>query len=100
MKSEWQDLFAEINDMHRRNRLAGHESLLLALSNSLRFYAGSGSKSGIQHDRSNINFLILERIVLRYYSHVKNSSIEKAELLISIEHTDTHQTELYYYPGE
>jgi hypothetical protein len=100
VSSDWRDFFHEINTEHQRNRLAGYESLLLALSNSLRFYSGSQYKNGIQNDRSNTNFKILEQIVLKYYSSHVNFPMGDTEILICVEHTGTRKTQVYYYPFE
>ena len=98
-EQDWEDLFSKVYSSHQSNRLGGHEALMLALSNSLRYYASSVSEtSGLEKDDdSNINFIVLKKIIASYYM-VKNGEAPKnIQVIIRIKNINNRLDYSHYY---
>jgi hypothetical protein len=98
-KTEWQDLFSDLIGKHQNNRFAGNEIIVQSLSNALKYYSARMERtSGIIHDRNNINFRVLEKIVKQYYYNREDKNIAELETLIVIE--NKNNLLFHYYPFE
>lgn len=98
-EQEWNDIFYELNSVHQSNRLAGNESVLLAFSNALRYFAGSvPDKSEIITDKnSNLNFLILEKMVRTYIEKKEKSKINDLKIIVNIRSISGNDPHSHYY---
>jgi hypothetical protein len=96
---DWEDLFYEIYSKHQNNRLAGQEELMLALSNSLRYYASSVSDvSSIEKDDdSNINFMVLKKIIVNYYTLRSGNKPKDMEIIIRTKDISGRPDYSHYY---
>ena len=98
-KTEWRDLFSDLITKHQNNRFAGNEIIVQSLSNALKYYSARMERtSGIMNDRSNVNFMVLEKIVKQYYFNKEDKNLEGLELLIIIENKNAVLAQ--YYPFE
>jgi hypothetical protein len=95
----WEDLFYAIYSKHQNNRLAGQEELMLALSNSLRYYASSVSDvSSIEKDDdSNINFMVLKKIIVNYYTLRSGNKPKDMEIIIRTKDISGRPDYSHYY---
>ncbi|MGZ3931501.1 MAG: DUF5819 family protein [Bacteroidia bacterium] len=95
---EWRDLFAELNAAHQKNRFSG-EALLLAFSNSLRYYATSAKEQNevFSDKTADLNFSVLEKITEAYLSHAEKSPLANLEIIVRIKYTDAGNDHSHYY---
>lgn len=94
-RTDWSDLFAELNTRHQSNRFAG-EATLLAFSNALRYYATSaGAESRIFPDLSDLNFSVLQRITEKYLIQKNKEPLHHLEMIVVIH--DENGTYAHYY---
>jgi hypothetical protein len=95
----WHDLFYDLNSAHQKNRFAGYESLLLALTNSLRYYASSvGEKTKLENpDNGNVNYTVLRKIIHNYLTHYEGADAKGMIIIIGIKSTETHKEYFHYY---
>jgi hypothetical protein len=95
---DWTDIFYEINSAHQNNRFGGNESILLAFSNALRYYAGSvEEKSEVILDKnSNLNFLIIEKMVRAYLENKENEKITGLKISVGIHSVGSKPHDHYY----
>jgi hypothetical protein len=96
---EWEDLFYNVYSAHQNNRLGGNEALMLALSNSLRYYASSVKGiSGIEKDDdTNVNFTVLRKIVKNYYTLKFEKAPENLKIIIRIKDINKETDHSHYY---
>ena len=97
--TEWKDLFYDLNSMHQRNRLKGHENLMLSLGNSARYYASSvKSENAIgEDDDSNIYFNVLKKIIVQYITLNSKNKPQNLQLIIRIKDTENNSDYSHYY---
>ena len=96
---KWEDVFQKIVQDHQTNRLVGNENIMIAFSNSLRYYVSSVSdKSMIMpDDGSNINFVVLKKIIKQYY-HVKaNTEIRNMDVIVITRSITAGKEYAHYY---
>lgn len=81
---DWEDVFQTVISKHHTNRLAGNENLMLALSSSLRYYVSSvnSQNSILNDDDSNINFVVLKKIIKQYYTIKENAPPSNMQIII------------------
>ena len=96
---DWEDLFYNIYSANQNNRFGGNEELMLALSNSLRYYASSVSgTSGIEKDNnSNINFVVLKKIIRNYYTNKFGKTPNNLEIIIRTKDVNNGSDHSHYY---
>ncbi len=96
---EWEDLFYTINSVHQKNRLAGNEALLLALSNSLRYYASSVEEKTKTEtdDQSNVNYVVLRKIITNYLIHKNGTAAKHVQIIIGIKDVERNIRHYHYY---
>lgn len=96
---QWTDVFNTILSNHQKNRFAGNEALLLSFSNSLRYYASSvNEKSEIEkNDNSNINYIILKKIVVQYIGYKHGELPKQLEIIIGINDVERNIKHYHYY---
>lgn len=97
--TEWEDLFYTVNSAHQTNRLKGNEGLLLAVANSLRYYASSvKNESKLEKDDgTNINFEVIKNICTQYLYHRNGTEPQKLQVLIGITDVETNSRYFHYY---
>ncbi len=100
--NQWKDVFYEINSAHQKNRWGGNESLLLAFSNALRYYASSVEEKNefSNFNNSNINFVILKKIIINYLNHVEKTDIKQLQMVIGIREAGKNKSHFHYYKTE
>lgn len=96
---DWKDIFYTVNSAHQKNRLAGNEALLLALSNSLRYYASSVEEitKSESDDASNINFVVLRKIVRNYLALENGTDVKNVEIIIGIKDVERKVKHYHHY---
>jgi hypothetical protein len=98
VERDWQDIFFEINSKHQNNRLRGKEAILLALSNSLRYYSGSvKEESAIESKDENVNYKVLEKMVSKCISNFEGTEPRELEILVGIYSTKSKLSHFHYY---
>jgi hypothetical protein len=88
-----------VNSAHQHNRMGGNEALLFSLSNGLRYYAASvEDKTTMEKDDgSNVNFLVLKKIIINYLT-LKNKQVPKnLEVIIRIQDMGNASDHSHYY---
>jgi hypothetical protein len=98
-EQDWTDIFFKINSDHQNNRLCGNESILLAFSNTLRYYAGSVEEKSemIRDKNSNINFMMLEKAVRAYLQNSEHGNISDLKIMVTIHSIDKNNTHSHFY---
>lgn len=83
---EWEDLFYKVYSYNQNNRFGGNEPIMLAFSNSLRYYASSVSETSSieKDDDSNVNFVVLKKMITNYYKWKSNGSAKNFKVMIRI----------------
>lgn len=95
----WIDIFYQLNSKHQNNRLAGNESLMLAFSNALRYFSSSVEETNgiIENKNSNINFVVLEKIISKYLSLKEKTELQNLEIIINIKSVNSSINHSHYY---
>lgn len=98
-RNEWTDVFNAILSEHQQNRFAGHEAVLLAFSNSLRYYDFSvAEKSLIEADGdANVNYCVLKKIVTQYIRQKEVTMFQDLEMIIGIHDVERNVKHHHYY---
>ena len=98
-EEEWRDIFGEINAKHQNNRLGGHEAIVFAMGNGLRYYAASvNSVSAIEKDdKTNVNFLVLRKVIVGYLKHKYRGVSKNIEIIIRIQDMGNRSDHSHYY---
>jgi hypothetical protein len=96
---EWEDLFYKLYSSNQNNRFGGNEALMLAFSNSLRYYASSVSElsSKEDDDDTNVNFVVLKKMIVNYYRSGKNPEVKNLEVIIRIRNINGRSDYSHYY---
>jgi hypothetical protein len=92
------DVFGEIVQKHQANRLAGHEPLVLAFSNSIHYFEknspGQQALNGPVKD--DLNFTILERTVKGYLKETRRLEQVPIRLFLVVDNIHTGQRRVYF----
>jgi hypothetical protein len=98
IQKDWEDIFYELNTAHQSNRLSG-ESLLLAFSNALRYYATSVKEHDeiFSNKNADINFSVLEKMVRAYITDHEKKEIQNLEIIVSIKYIHSTNCHSHYY---
>lgn len=96
---QWEDIFYTINSVHRTNRFTGNEAILLALGNSLRYYATTAEeKNKILNDgQSNVHYLVLEKVIKSYLYHRNTKMPDKLQVIIGLHDLERNLKYYHYY---
>lgn len=96
---DWEDVFQTVITKHHTNRLAGNENLMLAFSSSLRYYVSSvDSQNAILiDDGSNINFVVLKKIIKQYYTIKEKAVPVNMEVIIVTKNIYGEADYAHYY---
>lgn len=97
--ADWEDLFYTLNSEHRANRFKGNEAVLLALSNSLRYYATTANETNLMLsvNETNVNYAVLKKIVINYLKHRHNEDINSLQLIIGVHDLERNFDYYHYY---
>jgi hypothetical protein len=92
------DVFNEIVRKHQANRLAGHEPLVLAFSNSIHYFE---KNSPLQNSlngpvKNDLNFNILERAVKNYLVHTRHIRVQPLKLILVVDNIQNKQQRIYF----
>lgn len=98
-QKDWMNIFYDLNSAHQTNRLSGHESLMLAFTNSLRYYASSVEEKDelISSEQNNINYVVLNKVITNYLNHYEHQKIEQLQMVVGISSADGKKTNFHYY---
>jgi len=96
---DWEDFFYKVYSSNQNYRFGGDEALMLALSNSLRYYVSSVSETSAieKDDDSNINFVVLKKIIYNYYKEKKGELPGNMEIIIRTKRINSEIDYSHYY---
>ena len=95
----WEDVFQNVVMKHQSNRIAGNENLMLAFSNSLRYYVSSVSDKNqvMVDDDANVNYVVLRNIITQYYRKKSGTEPRNMEIIIVTTNSNKAKQYAHYY---
>lgn len=92
------DVFNEIVQAHRANRLAGYEPLVVAFSNSIHYFEKNcpGQQALNGPVKNDLNFTILERAVRGYLKETRQLRQMPIRLFLLVDNIHTQKRRVYF----
>jgi hypothetical protein len=90
------DIFTEIMNSHRSNRLAGTESLLIALSNTIHYFEKETIPGKIEDHNGGSKFSLIEKFAHSYLEHSRHIKLKELKLKLVVRSTVSGITKVYY----
>lgn len=92
------DLFTEIMNKHRSNRLAGSGPILLAFANSIHYFEKNTKLAQSINGpvKNDPYFKMIEHSALNYLKHSGNISGNKLRLILVVENVRLKNTKVYF----
>jgi hypothetical protein len=90
------DIFFEIMNEHRSNRIAGTEPLLIALSNTIHYFEKEVAPGKIADRSPGSKFSLVENFACRYLEHSRHIKLKELKLKLVVRSTVSGATKVYY----
>ena len=92
------DVFDELVQAHQANRLAGHEALVVAFSNSMHYFEKNSPLQQALNGpiKNDMNFSILEQATHRYLQETRHIGQGPLRLFLVVDQVHTGQRRVYF----